>query len=89
MATHRQAFVLYQRHNHADVVQGATSFVAACYGETKSTYYCCASEAVERFNCQSEYCFRSKAVVTPQQINHFGSMQSDTNVKLAFGALRC
>ena len=51
--------------SQADVVQEATSFMAACYGETKPTNDCCASEDVGRLNWQSEYCFRSKASVTP------------------------
>ena len=50
--------------SQAEVVQEATSFMAACNGETKSSNELCASDGGERIKWQSEYCFRSKASVT-------------------------
>ena len=50
--------------SQAEVVQEATSFMGACYGYTKSSNDCCASDGVERFKWQSEYLFPSKALVT-------------------------
>ena len=73
----------------ADAVQEATSFMAACNGETKSSNELCASDGGEMIQWQSEYCFLSKASVTLQEVNPFGSMQqNDPKFKHTFGDTR-
>ena len=56
--------------SEAEVVQEATSFMAACYGENKST---------------TMIAVRRRVSHSPQQMNHFCSMQSDPTFRRAFG----
>ena len=70
-ARHTLPSICIASASQAGFLQETTSFMAACYGETKSSNDWCPSDGVEGLNWQSEYWFRSKASVTPQQISPF------------------